>query len=40
VYGAGAGANDLVGKSNADVAALFQSDFLQNCTFRDFLKHT
>src|SRR5262249_17755340 len=29
VFGAGAGSADLAGKSNADVAALFQSDFAQ-----------
>jgi hypothetical protein len=28
IFGAAAGSNDLAGKSNADVAALFQSDFL------------
>jgi hypothetical protein len=29
VFGAGAGSNDVAGKSNADVAALFQRDFMQ-----------
>jgi hypothetical protein len=29
LYGQNAGANDLAGKTNADVAALFQRDFLQ-----------
>ncbi len=29
LYGASAGSHDLTGKSNADVAALFQSDFAQ-----------
>src|SRR5262249_57331234 len=29
IFGANAGSNDLAGKSNSDVAALFQSDFLE-----------
>jgi titin len=29
IYGAGAGGRDLTGKTNADVAALFQNDFAQ-----------
>jgi hypothetical protein len=35
LYGSQAGSNDLAGKSNADVAALFQSDFLQQGTKLD-----